>query len=260
MQAVTRARRIKAAALAALLCGCGAPVQPDKPAEAGAPAGEAGYVEAPSVTAVAPAGGSIRLEGDGPAKAQIRLATPAGSAFVAAADGAGRWRLTLPADSQTRLFGLSALSGGRRVQAQGYVLVAGTGDVALLRAGAGATRLQASASVRLTAVDFDREGAAIVSGSAPPESAVSIRVDARPGPVGRADASGRFSFSLTQPFTAGVHEVQMLGDAFDETAKVDASPAAPLGGMPFRASNTPYGLRVDWVTPGGGLQSTWILN
>jgi hypothetical protein len=257
---VTRARRITVAALTALLHGCGAPAQSDKPAEPSGPSTEAGYVDAPSVTASAPAGAGVRLEGQAPAKAQIQLAPPVGSAYVAAADRAGRWRLVIPADGEARLFNLSASTDGRRVQAQGYVLVAETGRASLLRAGAGAMVLQAPDSPRLTAVDFDREGGAIVSGAAPPESAVSIRIDGRPGPVGRADASGRFSFSLAQPFTGGTHDVQMLGDTFDETAKVDASPAESLNGAPFRASNSPYGLRVDWITPGGGLQSTWILN
>jgi hypothetical protein len=248
------------AAVAAVLAGCGAPAQPDKVEDPDKAPADAGYLAAPALLTAAPAGERVRLEGLAQPGARIRLAPPAGEAYIAGAGRDGRWRLEVPAAPQARIFGLSSDTEGRRLQAQGYVLVTETGAAALLRAGAGAQVLTSIAPPRLLAVDFDHEGAAVVSGTAPPQSAVSVRIDGRPGPLGRADAAGRFSLALAQPLVAGAHQVQILGDSFARSATVDATPATPLGGGPFRATRSPLGLRADWMTPGGGLQSTWILN
>jgi len=249
-----------AAAVAALLFGCSAPTAPQKPSQKGEAPADAGYLSAPVLLAVTPAADHVRLDGLAQPKAQVRLASPTGEAVFTKTDGEGRWRLDAPVSAQARLLGLSAEADGRRLQAQGYVLITDRGGGALLRSGAGAEVFAHPGPPRLLAVDFDREGGAIVSGVAPAESALSVRVDARPGPVGRADAAGRFSLSLAQPLSGGAHEIQILGDAFDESATIDAAPAPPVEGAAFRATRTPLGLRVDWMTPGGGLQSTWILN
>ena len=74
MQSVTRARLIKAAALAALLGGCGAPEEPLKPIEAKAPSAEAGYVDAPdrdccvAIGVRRPPGGPRAVQGQHPAR------------------------------------------------------------------------------------------------------------------------------------------------------------------------------------------------
>jgi hypothetical protein len=38
------------------------------------------------------------------------------------------------------------------------------------------------------------------------------------------------------------------------------SPAAPIGSAPFHAQRQGGGWRVDWVTPGGGPQTTLVLD
>lgn len=249
-----------AALAAASLSGCGAPARPEKPADSSQPPADAGYVNAPAVLAAAPVKDHVRLEGLAVPGSEVQLLTPAGERRVVAADIEGRWRMDLPSAPEARVFGLSNVVGGRRVQAQGYVLVTETGVATLLRAGVGSVVLLATDATRLLSVDFDRQGGAVVSGAAPPDGSVSVRIDGRPGPVGRADGAGRFHLSLVQPLTAGRHQVRILGDNFDLDATIDATPGGELGGAPFRTLRTPDGLRVDWLTPGGGLQSTWILN
>jgi len=257
---VTRGTFSLVAALAAAsLGGCGAP-RPERAADNGQAPVDAGYVNAPAVLATVRMAGHVRLEGLAAPGSKVQLVTPAGDARVAAADREGRWRIDLPSAPEARMFGLSSVADGRRVQAQGYVLVTETGVATLLRAGVGSVVLAASDSARLLSVDFDRQGGAVVSGTAPPDGSVSIRIDGRPGPVGRADGAGRFHLSLVQPLTAGRHEVRILGDNFDLDATIDSTAAGDLGGAPFRTLRTSDGLRVDWLTPGGGLQSTWILN
>jgi hypothetical protein len=54
--------------------------------------------------------------------------------------------------------------------------------------------------------------------------------------------------------------VQLFGDGFSDQAVVEVSPAAPLAEGPLRSQLTSAGLRVDWMTPGGGEQSTLLIH
>jgi hypothetical protein len=250
-----------AAALVGLLAGCnGTPAPPQPPAPNGEATTDAGYIAAPGLTAAVGVPHGVRLEGTAQPNAQVRLAPPSGEAVFAPADGRGVWRIVLPAAPAARIFGLSMAAEGRQVQAQGYVLVTAVGRAALLRAGTGAIVLGPADPPRLTAVDFDRQGGAVVSGLAAPQAAISVRIDGRPGAVGRADGAGRFSLALPQPLTSGPHRIEIVGDAFTDTVAVDVTPAQALSGGPFRATKAGRALRADWMTPGGGVQSTWILD
>jgi hypothetical protein len=241
------------------LSGCGdrTPPEPAAKAETGA---DAGYATSPSLNSSAIESGVVVLRGLAAPDSAVRLASPAGEAFLESADSQGRWRMALPLSDEARIFGLSMSTTGRSVQAQGYVMVGPDGGGVVLRAGTGALRLDGQGAPRVTAFDFDREGGAAVSGRAPPNAAVSVRVDGRPAADGRADAAGRFNIALTQPVAAGRHTVTIAGERFTDAAMVELAPAPPLQGGPFRAAPTNVGLRVDWMTPGGGVQSTLLLN
>jgi hypothetical protein len=236
-------------------CSRKPPPKPDEPQKAAAEA----YDVSPTVTSIRTVGRDNLLLGAGEPGAQVRLATPAGQAWTTAADGQGHWRISLPASGQARIFGLSELARGRRVQAQGYVLIGPQGQAALLRAGAGALRLDPASAPRVGAFDVDREGGAVVSGGAPPHAWLSLRLDGRQAAEGRADAEGRYDIALNQ-LTPGVHRLEIVGDGFTDAAQVTVSPAAPLVTGPMRSQLTSGGLRVDWLTPGGGEQSTILLN
>ena len=246
------------AALAAL-AGCGRrPAPPPEPA-AKAPAA-AEFAASPEVLAVRrAAGGVVMVEGAAAPGALVRLGTPGGAAVSAPAGGDGRFRLALPASSEPRIFGLSARTPGRVVQAQGYVLIGPAGKAALLRSGAGALRLDKAAGPRLGAVDFDREGAAIVSGEAPAQAWISLKLDDRQAAEARADSRGRYAISLTR-LPAGAHSLEVVGDGFSRAARVEVTPAPPLVAGPLHSQFTQGGLRVDWLTPGGGVQSTVLLD
>lgn len=243
-----------------LLAGCGAepPLAPTAPRKASAIV--AGYATPPMVSRVEVTAAGLALSGSALAGAPIRLASPDGTAAAAKADAAGAWRLIVPAASAPRLFGLSTTQGGRTVQAEGYLLLTPQGRGYLLRAGAGALRLGASAALAITAFDFDREGAAVVSGAAPAGAAVTVRADGRQSADGRASPEGRFAISLAQPLAPGTHSIKIFNDGLENSATIDTSPASSLVDGPFRSSRTPAGLRVDWMTPGGGVQSTVIIN
>jgi len=254
---LTTASLTLAAALTAA-CGEGAPPLAPAAKTPGAQP-DPGYFTAPRVTDARPEGARLRIMGQAPANSRVRLATPEGQAAFADADSKGVWTMALPTSPQARIFGLSASVGDRAVQSEGYVLVTPTGEPVLLRAGAGALRLGAGAS-GVDAVDFDREGGAVVSGRAPAGAALSIHIDGRKFGEGRAGQDGRYALALTQqPLTPGAHQIDVFGDATENPVMVDASPAPTLSDGPFRAANVAAGLRVDWMTPGGGAQSTILL-
>ena len=247
---------LAAAVLAA--CGPGAP-PPADPAEK-VDSAEAGYVAPPSVESVERGGAGIRLVGVGAADADIRLRSPAGEIVSGRTDHEGRWSLGVSNAPGVRLFGLSTTRAGRTVQAEGYVMVAEGGDVALLRGGAGARRLAAaSASPRILAIDFDREGGAVVSGVAAPGAGLNVRVDRVTRGGGRTDDDGRFFISLDRPLAPGGHDVQVAGDGGETAVSIVTSPPQPLVSGPVRAERVATGWRVDWMTPGGGVQTTLLI-
>lgn len=239
-----------------LLSACGG-----DPREAAPLAGErdpnvAGYLAPPAVTLASLDGRAVVLSGTAPPESRVRLAAPGGTPLFAETDRRGAWTLPLPPASSARLFGLSATSEGRAVQAKGYLLVTGSGRAALLRAGAGAVVIGGGAAPRLTAVDFDQAGGVTVSGRAEPETDLNVRLDGRQRAEGRSDAEGRFSIALPE-VPAGRHYVEVLGRGVFG-AEVEITPIAAVPGA-FRAYQAGPNLRVDWRTPGGGLQSTLIL-
>jgi hypothetical protein len=248
---------VAGAALASVLlsaCGGGVADAGDTPAREAA---DAGYSPPPEVTGVQPAGGRVTLTGRAAPGAVIRLATPQGGATEATVDAHGGWRLSAPATPQGGLYALSQRSGGRLIQAEGYVLVTPRGEGALLRAGAGAIRLGPRLpAAGVTALDFDRAGAAVISGLGPAGGAISARLDGKKVGESRIDPQGRFAIALLATLEPGPHSIKVFGDSVDASLNVDASPAAPLTGGPIRATPTAAGLRVDWMTPGGGVQST----
>jgi len=223
-------------------------------------AAEAGYVAPPGVEQVTRTPGGFLLTGTGAPGASIRMGAPTGESLVGQADAQGRWALSAPASDSVRLYGLSMTKDDRTVQAEGYVLITPEGALALLRAGAGAWRLGVeSVSPRILAVDVDPQGGAVISGVGSPGAGLGVRVDRTPRAVGQADDDGRFFLSLDQPLGAGQHDIQVSGEGGEQKISLTVSPAGPMTEGPVRAQRTEIGWRVDWITPGGGVQTTTIV-
>lgn len=253
-------RSLAALGLAGLLAACG-----DTPAESAretaAPAAEAAtFTDPPAVERVDTGSGAVRVHGRAPAAGEVRLATPAGAAGSAEVAADGRWTLELPASDRPRIFGLSASDGVRAVQAQGYLFIAPTGEAALLRAGAGARRIGPAAPPRLGALDTDAEGGAVVTGFAPPGQPLGVLVDARPAGETRAEPDGRFTVALGQPLRAGRRRIALEGAGFSDAADLDLRPRAPPEGQVMAVAQEGDALRIDWLTPGGGPQTTYLFD
>ena len=254
--------------LSLLLVGCGeAQVNPGAGLNR-EPQAQATYTAPPQGTGVVREGAGRVLIGRAAPSARVRLATPEGEVRMTEADAQGAWRIGLPLAEAPKIFGLSMMLDDRTVQAEGYQLVLPDDRLVLLRAGAGAVvspvpsgGAEGPAAPRLLAFDFDEEGGAVVSGRATPEIALSIRIDGRPVSTdGATDAQGRFSLPFGAPVPPGPHRIDVMGEQLVLTAQVDATPAAAPESGAFTARATSSGLRIDWLTPGGGVQSTLLLD
>ena len=226
---------------------------------------DAGYLAPPIPDDLRARPDGLSLSGSALAGGRVRLATPAGQVLFAKVDDTGRWTILLGPVTEPRIYGLSVAGKGRTAQAEGYVVVAPGGLGALLRAGAGARRIDKAAASGLRAVDFDRGGGVEVSAVAPPDSVVLLHLDGRLAAQGRADGAGHYDASLptpgsSTPIRPGPHRIEVSGEGFSDTAAIQVSPPAPLGKGPARSQLTGAGLRIDWATPGGGLQSTILVN
>ena len=220
----------------------------------------AGYLKPPRLVSAVRQGETVVLSGQAEPLSSVRLGAPTGEVLTGAADAAGHWRLTAPLAAEPRLYGLSMTLEDRTVQAQGYMMVTPSANAVLLRAGTGAQVLgQSSPSPRLLAVDYDRGGGGVISGVGTPGAGLGVRVDRATRGEGKVDDDGRFTLSLSQALEAGARTIQVAGEGGEQQVVVEIStPQAPTAG-PVRSTLTPVGWRVDWMTPGGGVQTTQLL-
>ena len=149
---------------------------------------------------------------------------------------------------------------GRVLQAMEYLFVAPDGVVARLRAGGGtqAPARGQAADLAGLALDYDNQRAATLSGVAAPHETVTVRVDGVERSQGSADSAGRFVLAL-QPLAAGAHEFELMGVAQQIHFAAAVEAPAALGKATYAAQKTGQAWRIDWVTPGGGEQTTLIL-
>jgi len=249
-----------ACAVLAVACERQGPGSPASNTER-ARADEPGYRAPPDVISVAPIGQeALELAGVAAPRVTVRLAAPSGAAGFATADSAGRWRIRIPSAAGPRLFGLSMSDGGRIVQAPGYLFIAPDGSTAKLKAGGGSQLLATSTTgVGDLVVDYDTQRAATFSGSAAPNASLSLRVDGVERGQSVADAAGQFVIPLNQPLSLGAHDFDLIGVGVEVEAPVMIGAPIRLARYPFAATRLGSGWRIDWLTPGGGEQSTLIL-
>jgi hypothetical protein len=110
-----------------------------------------------------------------------------------------------------------------------------------------------------TALDYDDQRAATLSGRAAPGDGVTLRVDGVERGQATADTAGRFVLSLNQPLGAGRHDFDLSSSSGQAHLSTEVASPAPLAKVPFRAGKTPEGWRVDWRSPGGGEQTTLVI-
>jgi len=245
------------------LGACGGPPRAGPAGEAAAEQ-DTGYLAPPAPDTVRLDASGVVLSGHAAPGGKVRLARPDGQAVFAPVDAHGRWTLPLGPSPEPRIFGLSETVGGRTAQAEGYVAVTPHGQAALLRAGGAAVRVDSAATPGFRSVDFDAGGGLQAVCDVPPRAAVIVRLDGRQVAQGRADEQGRYVVSLPaagQPaIRPGPHQLEMAGDGLSDSVSFATSQAAPLAAGPLRSQLTSAGVRLDWLTPGGGVQSTLLVH
>lgn len=247
---------VMAAALAAGLGGCGPRVEL-KAAPVASEAERAGYLSGPEITRVAAGpGGALVVHGRARPLGRVRAILPTGEAYGATADDQGRFALELPATGQAQLVAITAEEGSRSTPAEGW-LFAPAGDpahAAVLRAGAPSRSLAPDAGL-LAVVDFDSGGGVGVSGVTEAGGDVRLSLDGASAGQAKADKQGRFTIRLDR-VSPGVHRLRVAGAGASQERIIDFAPAAPA--QRFAAVRTAEAWRVDWLTPGGGAQSTLV--
>jgi hypothetical protein len=223
------------------------------------------YLSPPRPDHVQRGASGLLLSGTGPPRSKARLATPQGQSITGNVDKQGRWAMALGPASVPQVFGLSVALDDRTVQAEGYVLATPSGQVALLRAGGASMRIDRPPGFGFRLIDFDRGGGMAVSAAVAPGATVILRLDGRQVAQGRADATGLYVVDLPaagapSAIAPGLHRLQMYGDGFSDNITLQLVAAAPLVQGPMRSQLTGAGLRVDWMTPGGGVQSTILVH
>lgn len=246
-----------------LLAACGpnstAPPDPSGPRPA-----EAGFVPPPRVVSAARgADGSVILGGTSAPLAKVRLASPGGDIFNTQADGKGRWRIVVSPRMDATLFGLSTTAEGRSVQAEGYVAIlpAPGRPAALLKAGSGTAAFGSDPdALSIRAVDVDAAGAAVVAGQSPANTPLSAELDGAPAGRGVAAETGSYQLALSGVLASGARHFVVRGGGQEAVADLTvAPPRAPARG-PWQGERLGQAWRIDWVTPGMGLQASFVLD
>lgn len=256
-----------AMACGAALAACGKPAAGPSPSETLTPAEKAAaaYAAPPSLTSAEhSAAGGVELRGVSRPDAQVKLAGVGGT-FSTMADHAGAWELRAPS-VDPQIYALAADLSGRIVRSRGYVVILPAPGIAavILRPGTGAVAPGGPrGEPAITAIDYDRGGAGVVSGRAGPDKLVRIQIDGQDAGEGRTDRTGAFSISLSNVLKPGAHNVavRVINDqGVGEVAQAafDVGPAAFT--PPLSAQRTEQGWRLDWATPGGGVQTTLLFD
>jgi hypothetical protein len=244
------------------LSACGAAPGAGAGNEAATPAGPSDYLRPPEIVSArrAPDGGVV-LAGKAVADAIVRAAAPDGGSMGVNAGPDGGWSLSMPQSNDARVLALSEEVAGRAVPANGAVVVLPSpyAPAVQLRAGGGSAVIRDPVKKPLIlALDFDGGGGAVVTGIAPPGAAVRLDLDDKAADEGRANSLGRFS--LAAVMSPGAHNLRVSTSEGVAEAQVAVSAAKPLTGQLFRAEHVSGAWRIDWPPPGGGLQSTLVLD
>jgi len=221
-------------------CGRDAPVGSTAEATVAPAVEESGYLTPPLILgAQRTADGSVVLSGRSGPQVRVRLSTPPpiSTAYGATAGEGGEWSV-------------------------GYVATLprpGPAGV-LLRAGGGAAVLVKPGVLKIAAVDYDSSGSALVSGLARPGASARLAIDGAAAGEARVNDHGRFSISLSAGLQPGDHVAVVQCADQSVSVKFTVGHPGPISGLPYHGERTSAGWRIDWLTPGGGEQTTQIFD
>lgn len=181
--------------------------------------------------------------------------TDSADVSVAGSTGAdGRFSIRLTAPRTPALYRAEIQSGRDEARAGSWlILTPGPGSLAAVLTAGGAAR-PLNGSGLLSGIDYDGVGL-LVSGTAAPGAPVSVTLDEGPAQSAPVNARGRYvaRFAAVPP---GAHRVRAVQR--EQARSVTLTLTEPADELAVTA--TGVGARIDWPTPGGGGQSTWIID
>jgi len=246
-----------------LLAACG-PGQEGRSGAAAPADSDAGYAAPPAVLFAQRVGDQVIIGGRAQPDSRLRLQTADGQAFGGTAGADGGWTMPAPAGTGPRLYAVGDDLGGRVVRAEGYVASLPSGrPAAILRAGSGSQILGAPPkALQLGAVDYDSDGFAYVSGVAPAGQALRLQIDEQAPISLKADAHGRYTLALKPAeLVPGKHHLMVVSATQTAVADIAVSASGPISGSQYyQARRQGAAWRIDWRTPGGGGQTSLILD
>lgn len=217
------------------------------------------YLAPPQVLAVSgQPGGELSIQGVAKAESLIRGVTPDRKGYGATTGKNGRFVLDLPPTNAPEMIAISEENGRRELQADGWLFVPPDAPdrAVILRAGAPSRPLQAGL---VATIDSDSAGGAAIAGVAAPGAAVDVTVDGGTAVRAIADDHGVWGARLgvDKHITAGAHQVRVTSRGLTVDRSFDFTPGATT--QIFNAVREPDGWRIAWATPGGGVQTTFLL-
>lgn len=236
------------AALAVAACSADAPRTP-VPAD---PA-TSGWMAPPTFESVEFPADAVIVSGKAEPNRRIVLIDRTGTAAAASADASGSFAIRLPALPGLSLWRVNLAQGAEEARTGEWLAVSPADRVAAtLRAGASAR--PAGPAGLLATADYDG-GGLLVGGRATPGQAVQVDLDGGSAQTVLADARGwhQTRFAGVSP---GAHRLRVRTRTMTQEAPLTLS--APTGAAGVQRA--PAGLRIDWPTPGGSGQATWIFN
>lgn len=220
----------------------------------------AGYWRAPEITGVDQVGSNIFVvTGQTIPNARVRFSYSGQRAVGVTSDSKGRFRAELPSSPEGGLFDLSTEDGGRSMHADGrlFIPAGAPGKAVLMRPGAPSVTLFNDFAV-VAVIDYDRAGALAIAGRVAPTTAIEVILNGEIRARTTSDDRGYYTATTqiepplreetanTLSIMAGGKET--IRNFNDSLSKTESD----------RITRFEDGWRVDWILPGGGMQTTLV--
>jgi hypothetical protein len=248
-----------AAGLSALMLVTGCKEKP-KAVDALSAMEAAGYWRAPEITSVTQADSSLFVvTGETIPNARVRFGYSGKRAVGVTSDSKGRFRAELPTGPDGALYDLSTEDDGRSMHADGRLFIpAGAPEKAvLMRAGAPSLSLF-NEDTEVAVIDYDRAGAVAIAGRVAPSTQIEVILNGEIRARTRSDDRGFYAATtqIDPPQEKESANTLSISAGGKETARNFIDSRVKTEGD--RITRFADGWRVDWVLPGGGMQTTLV--
>jgi hypothetical protein len=220
----------------------------------------AGYWRAPEITGVDQAGSNMFVvTGQTIANARVRFSYAGNRAVGVTSDSKGRFRAELPSGPNGGLFDLSTEDSGRSMHADGrlFIPAGAPGKAVLMRPGAPSLALFNDLTA-VAVIDYDRAGALAIAGRVAPTTAIEVVLNGEIRARTTSDDRGFYTATTQIAPPNETEAANSLSIMAGGKEAVRYFKDSRIAGEDDRITRFEDGWRVDWVLPGGGMQTTLV--